>query len=114
MFIKGLRILNLQNLENLNKTELTELIKIQTGMRISPSSTDDELIAIATTGEIKNLAASNSTRKRLQIFIDKHKEAYQANLPCAGKINEGKCTVYKCSEIRHIDCWNNLKEKINS
>jgi outer membrane protein assembly factor BamA len=101
------------DLQDLNKSELIELIKQQTGRRISPSLSNEELIAIANTGEIKGISATESTRKRLQVFIDKNKTLYQANLPCLGQLNEGKCTIFKCSEMRHTDCWNNLKDKVN-
>jgi len=101
------------DLNELNKTELTELFRIQTGRRLSRSLSNDELITAINTGEIVRSARTEKTRMKLEKFIAKNWDFYQTNLPCRGQVNEGKCSVFRCPEGRHIDCYLNVKDQLD-
>ena len=96
--------------EDLNKTELLELIRHQTGRRLSRKLNNNELIEILNTGILRSYSETEKTRLQLEQFIDKNWEYYQTNLPCKGQVNEGKCTIYKCPEARHIGCYLAVKK----
>jgi len=100
------------DLLDLNKTELLELIRQQTGVRLSPNSTIEELVETINTGHILSSSAVESGRRKLQLFITDNWEFFQTNLPCRGQINEGKCTIFKCPNSRFINCYQNVKEHL--
>ncbi len=98
--------------ENFNKTELIELHRIQHGRRISRSTSNQSLIEMMENGRIDRISPKEKTRAKLQVFIKSNWSLYQTNLPCRGQINEGQCTVFKCPEARHVDCYLNVKSQI--
>lgn len=98
------------NLEELNKTELLELIRQQTGKRISSTTSRANLIQMIEMGKVWDISNTEHSRVKLELFIDKNRQYYQTNLPCRGQINEGKCTIFKCSEVLHLSCFSNIKE----
>lgn len=101
------------DLTELNKTELIELLRLQTGRRLSRTLSNNELIEMMNTGEITRFARTEHSRMRLEQFIQKNWDYYQTNLPCRGQINEGNCTIFRCPEGRHIDCYLNVKDQID-
>lgn len=99
-------------LETLNKTELLDLIRRQTGRRVSSLLTLEELRGIVNGNPITEFSKTEVTRKKLEIFIEQNWEFYQIYLPCRGQVNEGKCTIFNCSEGLHTECWLNIKDQI--
>ncbi len=110
----------LDNLHLLNETELTQLIRRQTGVIVARSIGKDRMIEILQNGYVPDpggyrqigdemvditseYAKTNESRKKLQLFIEKNWNGIQSQLPCKGE-NRGRCTIYPCSEGRHVDC----------
>jgi hypothetical protein len=96
----------------LNETELTQIIRSLTGVIVYRSIGKDRMIELASNPVLlqrEDWAASdvgsstNDSRKRLQLFIEKNWNGIQSQLPCKGE-NRGRCTIYPCSEGRHVDC----------
>lgn len=96
------------NLRELNNTELKRLIFIQTGGK-RVDGTNEELL---TYFEGKEVPESRfvETRKRLQVFLEKNGSSFETNMPCYTKTNAGKCTIYNCSDITHLCCYEGAKE----
>lgn len=101
------------DLNELNKTELIEILRLQTGRRVSRTLATNDIINMLDTGSISTFSKTEKTRYRLEQFIEKNWDYYQTNLPCRGEPNEGKCTVYRCPEGRHVDCYLNVKDEID-
>ncbi len=101
----------------LNDTELAQLIRNQTGVIVARAIGRDRMIYLLETGGIPNpdpvsMSASgiegetsktDDSRKRLQLYIEKNWNGIQSQLPCKGE-HRGRCTIYPCSEGRHVDC----------
>ena len=97
----------------LNKSELLELLRLQTGRRVSTINTQEELITMLNGEDLHRFAKTEGTRAKLQIFIEKNWELYQTNLPCRGKPNEGKCTIFRCPDGRHVNCYMNVQSQMS-
>lgn len=108
------------DLSLLNETELTQLIRSQTGVIVARSIGRDRMIEMMTYGYkpdsggtrlvgdeniefSSEFSKTNDSRKRLQLYIEKNWNGIQSQLPCKGE-NRGRCTIYPCSEGRHVDC----------
>jgi hypothetical protein len=104
------------NLNELNKTELLELCRLHGHARLKEGLTKDRLIEIINNGTTSadDLANTNITRKRLQQFIQDNWELVNTNLPCKGKLNAGKCTIFPCSEARHVSCYLGAKRYLGN
>jgi len=90
----------------MNDTELASRIRYQTGLVVKKSVPRERLVALAmygTSPDPHEQAATNDTRKRLQLYIAKNWIGLQSQLPCKGEFR-GQCTVYPCPEGRHVDC----------
>lgn len=94
-------------LHTLNETELAQLIRSQTGVIVARSVGKARMIAILENSrapdQAEDYAGTNESRKRLQLFVEKNWTGIQSQLPCKGE-NRGRCTIYPCSEGRHVDC----------
>lgn len=87
----------------MNDTELKQLIKIKTRKR--PKGSSEELeIALNDTSKIQESPLAKS-RKILEDFLTKNWEKFSTNMPCLGQQNNGKCTIFNCSEVLHIHCY---------
>lgn len=84
-----------------NETELQELIRKKTGKRVILPR--QEMIQMLEVYEDKHSSIETS-RKKLQVFVEKNLSALQTNLPCNGSNLVGKCTVYECTNFVHISC----------
>ena len=92
--------------DTLNWTELASLIRGRHGVIIKRSVPRERLLEIVASNTSPNpeeLASSNESRRKLQVFIDKNWKWIESQLPCKGE-NRGKCTIYNCPEGRHADC----------
>lgn len=102
----------------MNATELLYLVRCQTGLVVKRSVDRARLIEMVVGTHqqqqdptvrqqayprAEELAASNDSRQKLQVFIEKNWEGVQSQLPCKGE-NRGRCTIYPCPEARHFDC----------
>jgi hypothetical protein len=96
------------NLDNLNNTELKKLIFIQTGGKRVEGTTEE--LKEFFKGKIPKESKFVESRKKLQIFLDKNASSFATNMPCYGKVNAGKCTIYNCSDIIHINCYKGAEE----
>lgn len=102
---------DLDHLNLLNETELSQLIRRQTGVIVARSIGKDRMIGILESvyrdgygGMMTNeYSKTNESRQKLQLFIEKNWNGIQSQLPCKGE-NRGRCTIYPCSEGRHVDC----------
>jgi hypothetical protein len=95
------------DLRALNTSELLSIIRRTNGMIIRRSVPKERLIQIIEYGiqpEANELSDTMSTRKTLEVFVEKHWTWVNSQLPCKGEY-KGKCTVYPCPEGRHIDCF---------
>lgn len=93
-------------LHTLNVTELAYIIRRQTGLVVKRSVGKERLIQLLEDGGMPTqdeVSPTTDSRKRLQIFIEKNWAGIQSQLPCKGE-NRGRCTIYPCSEGRHVDC----------
>lgn len=110
------------DLNFLNDTELAQLIRQSTGVIVARSAGADRMIELLEHNEIPDQGGlrqvgvdntgvefqnetsdTNDSRKRLQLYIEKNWNGIQSQLPCKGE-NRGRCTIYPCSEGRHVDC----------
>jgi hypothetical protein len=96
------------DLHELNQSELLELVFIHRGYRLRRDTLIDRLIQLLeddtahpTAAEIP---ATQQTRAELEQWILKNWGMIQSQLPCK-LANRGRCTIYPCTEVRHISCW---------
>ena len=90
----------------------TELLKILASekygyLRLRIGIPIERLAHLVRTGERplpEELALTSDTRRRLQIWIERNWTQIGSQLPCSGP-NKGKCTIYPCSEGKHLDCY---------
>lgn len=97
---------DLDNLHLLNETELSQLIRRHTGVVVARIVGRERLIEILESGSIprpEEVSKTDESRKRLQLYVEKNWNGIQSQLPCKGE-NRGRCTIYPCSEGRHVDC----------
>lgn len=102
------------NLAELNKTELLEICRLHGHARLKEGLPKERIIEIINSGvtTADDIASSNVTRAKLQQFIEDNWDLVQTNLPCKGKPNEGKCTIFPCTEARHVSCYLGAKRYI--
>ncbi len=97
------------HLEYMNRTELLQILSgEQYGyLRLRATVPKDRLIYLIQSKEQprpEEVAQTTDTRRKLQMWIDQNKTQIESQLPCSGP-NRGKCTVYPCSEGKHLDCY---------
>lgn len=96
-------------LEYMNRTELLQILSgEQYGyQRIRASVPKERLIHLIVSREParpEEIAQTSETRRKLQLWIDRNRTQIESQLPCQGP-NRGKCTIYPCSEGKHLDCY---------
>lgn len=101
-------------LEWLNRSELLQILSREEYgyLRLRASVPKERLIHLISTKEPPSpdeLAKTTETRQRLQSWIQKNWDQINSQLPCSGELR-GKCTVYPCSEGRHLDCYLSAKK----
>jgi hypothetical protein len=98
----------------LNHSELLELVYIHRGIRLRRDTSPERLIRLLENPQEQphpqEVPTTTETRARLEQWIMKNWAALQSQLPCKAH-NRGRCTIYPCSEIRHLSCWLLNKEK---
>ncbi len=95
------------DLSRLNESELAMIVRRQTGLVVKRSVGRERLIQFLEDGGSfapEELAGTNESRKKLQLYIEKNWVGIQSQLPCKGE-NRGRCTIYPCPEGRHLDCY---------
>jgi len=103
-------------LEYLNKTELLQILSNagHGNLRLSARVPQERLITLIRTGNPPRpdeLAGTTETRKKLQVWVAGNWGSIGSQLPCSGT-NKGRCTVYPCSEGRHLECYLSAKEHL--
>lgn len=93
-----------KDLSSCNRTELNALYKLQTGKQPN-NRVELSRLRLAAGGEVE-LATNElelaipETRALLEGFIEENIEKLASQLPgCTGK-----CTVFPCSDLKHINC----------
>ena len=102
-----------EQLESLNQTELLQILgnSGHGNHRLSVHVPKERLISLIRTGkdpQPDELAGTMETRKRLQEWIVESWLQIGSQLPCSGP-DKGRCTVYPCSEGRHLECYISAK-----
>lgn len=101
-------------LEQLNISELLQILS-NAGHgrhRLRRSVPRERLIHLIKTGdqpEDDEISQTSVTRHNLQVWIEKNWAGIGSQLPCVGP-NRGKCTIYPCTEGRHLDCYLSVKK----
>ncbi len=106
----------LPDLRTLNGTELIDIIRRQTGMVVRRSVPHERLVQLVEEGGMpapEELADTNQSRLRLQMFIEAYWVQVNSQLPCKG-MNRGRCTIYPCPEGRHLDCYGRNRERVEA
>lgn len=101
-------------LESMNTTELIEIYRRRTGKIIKRSMPREQLVSLLEEEwqpSPEMLSGTMKTRRTLQLFNEKNWLWIQSQLPCKGE-NKGHCTVYPCTEARHVDCWLSAYEHV--
>ncbi len=93
----------------MNRTELLQILsKEEYGhLRLRATVSQERLAELVRTKEKpkqEEIAQTAATRQRLQLWIEKNWTQIGSQLPCSGP-NRGKCTIYPCSEGKHLDCY---------
>lgn len=93
----------------MNTTELLQILSSEKygHLRLRRDLSQDRLLYLVRTKERPNpdeLAQTSDTRRRLQLWIERNWIQIGSQLPCSGP-NKGKCTIYPCSEGKHLDCY---------
>lgn len=101
-------------LEAMNRTELLQILAGggHGRLRLRSSIGRERLIHLIRTGEEpkpEELAKTTETRARLEVWIEKNRALVGSQLPCEGP-NSGKCTIYPCTEARHLNCYIDAKD----
>jgi len=94
-------------LEHMNTTELRQIILKQSGHRVKASIPKDRLVELARTGDVpgvSEVSGTAHTRQKLQTWVAGNWIRISSQLPCSGE-NKGRCTVYPCSDGKHLDCY---------
>jgi hypothetical protein len=90
----------------MNRTELLQILASDKygNLRLRHSVATDRLAHLVKTGEKPAPEEIVSeTRRKLQLWIERNSAQIASQLPCTGP-NKGKCTIYPCSEGKHLDC----------
>jgi hypothetical protein len=103
-------------LEHLNKTELIQILGNggHGNLRLKESTSRERLIQLIRSSEQpekEEIAETTETRRRLQVWVERNWLQINSQLPCSGSLR-GMCTVYPCSEGRHIECYLSAKDKM--
>lgn len=102
------------SLEWCNKTELRQIVRVQTGgFSPNPDLPQERLIQIGTGQarlEAHEVSGTATTRAELEEWVQQNFSWAEGQLPCTGP-NRGKCTIYPCSEARHMDCYLEAEKK---
>lgn len=93
----------------MNETELLQMLSTEKYgfLRLRRNIPWPRLVHLVRTGERpanEELALTSDTRRRLQLWIERNWTQIGSQLPCSGP-NKGKCTIYPCSEGKHLDCY---------
>ena len=93
----------------MNRTELLQLLATEKYgyLRLKASVPIERLAHYVRTMEQpppEEIALTSDSRRKLQMWIDKNRMQIESQLPCSG-VNRGKCTIYPCSEGKHLDCF---------
>lgn len=101
-----------ESLEQYNRTEMIEIIRRYTGKIVKRSLPIERLMELTSHGANaaplqEELSGTNETRRILQKFIANNWTKIDSQLPCTGE-NKGKCTVYPCSDGRHLACFQSV------
>jgi len=102
-------------LQECNQSELLELVFISRGFRLRRDTSPERLIQLLEDHhrfpEQTEIPGTTKSREMLERWIVRNWEAIQTQLPCKA-YNRGHCTVYPCTEARHLACWREAKDKI--
>lgn len=103
-------------LENLNKSELLQILANSGhgNLRLKVTTRKARLIDLirsdGTPGK-QEISGTARTRLELQEWIETNWDRIGSQLPCTGP-TRGMCTVYPCSEGRHIECYLSAQKHI--
>lgn len=93
-------------LEYLNVTELRQMLA-KDGRRVKASVPKERLVHLIQYGERPQpdeISGTAGTRTKLQNWVERNWANINSQLPCHGE-NRGRCTVYPCSDGKHLDCF---------
>lgn len=93
----------------MNRTELLQILSTEKYgyLRVRASVPLERLAHLVRTMEqptSEEIALTADSRRKLHMWIDKNRLQIESQLPCSGP-NRGKCTIYPCSEGKHLDCF---------
>ncbi len=91
----------------MNKSELLQILASDKygNLRLKHSVSIERLAHLVKTGEKPTSdELLSDSRRRLQLWIERNAAQIASQLPCSGP-NKGKCTIYPCSEGKHLDCY---------
>ncbi len=93
----------------MNRTELLQILATEKYgyLRLRASVPPERLAHLIRTGERptpEEMSKTVDSRQKLQVWIDQNQKQIESQLPCNGP-NKGKCTIYHCSEGKHLDCY---------
>lgn len=95
-------------LEHMNTTELRQLILRHTGYRVKAGLPKARLVELAAgtgaTPTKAEISGTSETRAKLQQWVSTNWKLINSQIPCEGE-NKGRCTVYPCSDGKHLDCF---------
>lgn len=101
----------MEEYKDLNGAELSELVRKKTGRRVDKRDRDS-LLAILNGNKLPE-TNEESSRKKLQIFVEANITSLATNLPCIGETLAGKCTKHKCTTITHLSCLKGAESFLN-
>lgn len=67
----------------------------------------EELVASGAAPLDSECSGTMATRYVLEKFMQENWGKIGSQLPCSGA-DKGKCTIYSCSEARHIACYSSV------
>lgn len=101
-------------LQILNQSELLELVFIHRGVRMRRDTLPARLIHLIESPNDpihpQEIPRTTESREKLEAWIMKNWDAIQTQLPCKAH-NRGRCTIYPCTEARHLSCWMEVRGK---
>ena len=103
-------------LENLNQSELLQILANSGhgNLRLKVTTPRERLIDLIRSDGIphkREISGTARTRLELQEWIETNWDRIGSQLPCTGP-TRGMCTVYPCSEGRHIECYLSAQKHI--
>ncbi len=98
-----------ETLDRFNRTEMVEIIRRYTGKIVKRSLPEERLWELTSQGAMAQprpdeLSGTMKSRASLEKFIVNNWAKINSQLPCSGE-NYGRCSVYQCSEGRHLSCF---------